>query len=132
LTAIAYVDASALVKLIVAEPESSALAETIRADWPYLLASEIVAVECHRAALRIGGAAPTLAANRLAAVGLLELTPEIRRRAEQAGPAELRALDAIHLATTLSVADQIGALLTYDVRLASAARSAGLTVRAPA
>ncbi len=95
-------------------------------------ASEIVAVECHRAALRLGGEAPQLAANRLAAVGLLEITPDVRRQAERRGPSDLRALDALHLATALSVADQIGALLTYDGRLASAARSAGITALAPA
>lgn len=61
----------------------------------------------------------------------MELTPDIRQQAEHLPPSELRALDAIHLATALSVADQIGAVLTYDVRLAGAARSAGLTVLAP-
>jgi predicted nucleic acid-binding protein len=119
------------VKLIVAEPESDALAETVQVDWPYLLASEIIAIECHRAALRAGGAAPKLAADRVAAVGLLGITPDVLRNAQKLGPPHLRALDAVHLATAVSVADQIGAVLTYDVRLAGAARTAGLTVLAP-
>jgi uncharacterized protein len=47
-------------------------------------------------------------------------------------PVELRSLDALHLATALSLADEIGVVLTYDDRLASAATAAGLTVRSPA
>lgn len=132
MSGIAYLDASALVKLIVAEPESAALAEAIQAEWPYALASEIVAVECHRAALRIGGNAPRIAASRLETIALLDVTPAIRKQAQRLGPAELRALDAIHLATAASVSDQIGAVLTYDTRLADAARAVGLDVQAPA
>jgi predicted nucleic acid-binding protein len=128
---IAYIDASALVKLIVPEPESAALVEAIESEWPYVLASEILPVECHRAALRVGGSAPELAAKRLEGVALVELTPDIRKRAQRQGPSELRALDAIHLATATSVAAQIGVVLTYDVRLAAAARAQGLVVEAP-
>lgn len=118
-------------KLIVEEPESSALAEAIRRDWPYVVSSEVISVECHRAALRLGGEARRLAVSRLAAVGLLELTPDIRRHAEQLGRPALRALDAIHLATALTVADHIGAVLVYDARLADAARAEGLHVLEP-
>ncbi|HEX2070279.1 MAG TPA: type II toxin-antitoxin system VapC family toxin [Thermoleophilaceae bacterium] len=132
MSGIAYLDASALVKLIVAEPESAVLAETIRAEWPYALASEIVTVECHRAALRVGGDAPRIAASRLGTVALLDVTPAIRKGAQRLGPPELRTLDAIHLATAESVSEQIGAVLTYDTRLADAARAVGLPVQAPA
>jgi uncharacterized protein len=131
MTGIAYLDASALVKLVVPEPETAALADAIRADWPHVVASEILAIECHRAALRVGGDASRLATERLAAVALLDLTPEIRRRSQEVGPPGLRTLDAIHLATALSVAEQIGAVLTYDDRLADAAVAAGLEVVAP-
>lgn len=132
MSGIAYLDASALVKLIVAEPESVALAEAIRSKWPYAVASEIVAVECHRAALRAGGDAPRVATSRLQAVALLDVTPAIRREAQRLRPPELRALDAIHVATAASVSDQIGVVLTYDTRLADAALAVGLPVRAPA
>ena len=132
MSAIAYLDASALVKLVVPEPESQALSAAIRSDWPHVLASEILAVEVFRAALRVGGDAPALAARLLRSVALLPLTPEIREDACRAGPPELRALDAIHLATAISVGGRIAAVLTYDVRLAAAARAAGLAVHAPA
>ena len=47
-------------------------------------------------------------------------------------PSSLRALDAIHLATALSLNSELGGLVVYDRRLATAARDAGLEVFAPA
>jgi uncharacterized protein len=128
---IAYVDASAFVKLFSAEPESEALSASIRTDWAAVLASEILSVEVSRAALRIGGNAPARAGDLLRAVSLLPLTAQIRKEAARIGPAELRTLDAIHLTTALSACDRIGAVLTYDERLASACTAAGLPVVAP-
>jgi antitoxin (DNA-binding transcriptional repressor) of toxin-antitoxin stability system len=46
-------------------------------------------------------------------------------------PAELRSLDAIHLATALLIREDVETLLTYDNRLAAAAREHGLVVAAP-
>jgi predicted nucleic acid-binding protein len=47
-------------------------------------------------------------------------------------PPGLRSVDAIHLASALAIRDELAALVTYDIRLAEAARAAGLTVLAPA
>lgn len=44
----------------------------------------------------------------------------------------VRSLDAIHLATALRGRSRLTAFLTYDKRLADAAREAGLPVEAPA
>lgn len=44
----------------------------------------------------------------------------------------LRSLDAIHLATALLIREDVDALLTYDERLAEAARAHGLAVASPA
>ena len=130
--AIVYVDASAFVKLFSPEPESEAVSAAIRSEWDAALASEIFAVEVFRAARRIGGTAAAQTVDLLRSVVLLPLTAEIRRDAGRVGPAELRTLDAIHLATALSAAERIGAVLTYDTRLASACTEAGLRVVAPA
>ena len=46
-------------------------------------------------------------------------------------PRPLRSLDAIHLATALSLGD-LDAMVTYDGRLATAAAEAGLEVASPA
>jgi predicted nucleic acid-binding protein len=128
---VAYIDASAMVKLLVPEPESGALVAAIGSEWPYLTASEILAVETARAALRSGSIAPALVARRLGSVALLPLTAEIRKDAGRIGPPTLRSLDAIHLATALSASERIGAVLTYDTRLASACTAAGLPALAP-
>ena len=129
---LAYIDASAMVKLVVSEKQSAALVAALSSEWPHLTASEILAVETARAAMRSGKATPALVAKRLASVALLPLTAEIRRDAGHVGPPGLRSLDAIHLATALGASERIGAVLTYDERLATACRDAGLRVLAPA
>lgn len=52
-------------------------------------------------------------------------------RAGDLGPGELRSLDAVHLAVALSIGPDLGAVLTYDVRLREAALSQGLEVESP-
>ena len=128
---IAYIDSSALLKLIVVEDETSAL-EADLASRDGLVTSSLAVVECHRAVRR--------AANRrivqrteqvFDAVYLLDLTPVILERASTIEPAMVRSLDAIHIATALSVDDDTLEVITYDDRMAEAARSGGLRVVQP-
>jgi predicted nucleic acid-binding protein len=130
--ALVYVDASAFVKLFSPEPESEAMAAAIDLEWQGALSSEIFAIEVFRAARRIGGTAVAQAVDLLRSVVLLPLTAEIRRDAGRVGSPELRSLDAIHLATAISLGDRIRAVLTYDTRLGEACSAAGLSVVAPA
>ena len=67
----------------------------------------------------------------LDALYLLEVTPAILEAAATAEPRLLRLLDAIHLATALSIADAQVEVITYDQRFADAARANGLTVVQP-
>jgi predicted nucleic acid-binding protein len=53
------------------------------------------------------------------------------REAATVTPRALGTLDAIHLVTGMAVKDEIEAFVTYDSRLAAAARAAGLQVIAP-
>ncbi|HEU4393599.1 MAG TPA: type II toxin-antitoxin system VapC family toxin [Solirubrobacterales bacterium] len=129
---LAYFDASAFVKLFWREPESEALLALLGNDWSLIGSSEILAVEASRAARRVGGGAPARAARLLATLTLVPLSPALRSQACLLGPPELRSLDAIHLATALSVRDRVGAVFTYDKRLAEASAEAGLQVLAPA
>ena len=46
-------------------------------------------------------------------------------------PVALRSLDAIHLATARELGDELGSLVTYDDRLAEAARALGHRVAGP-
>lgn len=129
---VAYIDASAFVKLFAAEPESAAIANAIDTELSNLVASEILAVEISRAAVRVGGDAPVVASQLLRRVALLPLSTEVREQACQVGPPLLRTLDAIHLATAISVRERIGVVLTYDSRLAEACATASLKPLAPA
>ena len=65
-------------------------------------------------------------------VALVHLEDEVRLLAATIPPTTLRTLDAIHLATAVSLSPDLDALVTYDLHLAEAARAAGLTVAAPA
>jgi uncharacterized protein len=64
-------------------------------------------------------------------VGLISLDDPVRQLAEETGTPGLRSLDAIHLATALSLGDDIGGFVCYDQRLALDANAAGLAVLAP-
>lgn len=127
-----YLDSSAIVKLIVHEPETTALVETVRAD-PELVSSVIARIEVLRAVQRAGArrAVADRAASILNRMALVQLDEGIVRTASALRPRELCTLDAIHLATALSLVPTVFSLITYDNRLASAARATQLTVVTP-
>jgi hypothetical protein len=130
-TAIAYLDASALVKLLVSEADSAALARWY-ADTDRALTSRIGIVETRRAiARRDTRVDPALLEAALATLDVVELDAAIGARAGSLEPALLRTLDAIHVATALEIGP-IDAFVTYDDRLAAAARDHGLPVVRPA
>jgi len=64
-------------------------------------------------------------------VALLPLDDAILDAATALRPTGLRSVDALHLATALSIRDEIGAFVTYDERLAVAATEHGLSVATP-
>jgi uncharacterized protein len=127
-----YIDSSALLKLVLDEPEHDALVEELsrHADR---VSSILLAIECRRGCRRAGASRRVLARleEELAAVTLINLDAPVWKLAGTVGPADLRSLDAIHLATALSLGDDPEALVTYDDRLAAAARLSGLAVRQP-
>ena len=127
-----YLDASALVKLIIQEPETEALRRHLSAD-AVLISSRLAAVEVRRVAARQSQHdAEEQVKSMLDTLSLVELDATIAWAAGTADPASLRSLDAIHLASAQSVASDISSVITYDLRLADAARAAGLTVVTPA
>jgi uncharacterized protein len=127
-----YLDSSAIVKLVVPEPETRALVETLRSD-PETVSSVLARVEVLRAVRRAGArrAVADRAEAILLRIALMRLEEGVVTTASKLRPLELRTLDAIHLATALSLAPALAGLITYDARLASAARAAGLTVQLP-
>jgi predicted nucleic acid-binding protein len=129
-----YLDASAIVKLVTDEAETAALRAWLEARAP-LLTSRISTVEVARAMLRKGPKSVRLGRAALddafRSVAIVELDVSIAQRAGTLSPATLRALDAIHLAAALGFGDEVATLVTYDMGLADAARTAGLEVVAP-
>ncbi len=125
----AYLDASALVKLAIDEPESKAV-ESFIDGFDEIVTSRVGLVETRRAVARSTGSdRPT--DEPLASVGSIELDAAIAASAAILEPATLRTLDAIHLATALALY-HLDAFVTYDARSAEAARSLGLPVASPA
>jgi uncharacterized protein len=126
-TGLAYVDASAFVKLVLLEAESDVLESALR-EWRWI-SSALLEVELMRA-VRRRKPSEVAAARRLLTTGeLIEIGPAVRRAASELDG--LRTLDAIHLASALSLEDHIGAFFAYDRRLAAAAQARGLTVTVP-
>jgi len=127
-----YLDSSALVKLVVAEPETPALLEFL-AGWPHRVSSALARVEVLRAVKRTG-AGPSVrrrAARILARVALIRVDDPVLATAVRLAPHELRTLDAIHLATARSL-DDLAGIVTYDKRLGRAAARAHMSVWSPA
>ncbi len=128
-----YFDTSALVKLVFDETESAALAEwlTLRADVPKV-SSDLSTIELLRTCRRVDEGAVEGAVLLLGGIDLLPIDRAIVEKAATLIPTELRSLDAIHLASALSVKTNLTALVAYDVRLCSAAAEAGIEVVSPA
>lgn len=131
-----YADASALVKLIVEEPESRALRSVVAgAD---LVASDLVLAEVPRAIRRAAAADPRLPAEALTAraaavldaVALHPVDQTVLRAAGALDAAELRTLDAVHVVAAALMAPLDG-FVTYDRRQAAAASLAGLPAISP-
>jgi predicted nucleic acid-binding protein len=130
-----YVDASAIVKLLVREPQSDSLQDYLR-DQPSRAVSRVATVEVQRAIARIRGLDAAAMAGRLRQVLdgliLLEFDAGVAAAAARLQPATMRTLDAIHLASAMELQDDLIAIVTYDRRMRDAATSIGLPTVAPA
>lgn len=125
-----YLDASALVKLVVPEPESSALRAEL-ARWDRRVSSALVRAELTRASARVGAAARRLAERVLATLDPIAVDDAILDAAGRLRPAELRTLDAVHLASAQALGSALGGLVAYDVRLLAGAQGARLPTIVP-
>ena len=128
---LAYLDTSAFVKAPLGERDARALAAAADA-WGMRASSAILRVEATRAAARVGAPAVEAVGAALRRVVLVPVDDEVLDIAAHVADPGVRSLDAIHLATALSLGDDLGVLLTYDARMADAARSLGLPVASPA
>jgi uncharacterized protein len=118
------------VKLAVAEPESVALRGYIRRRRN-TVTSALARAEVARALLTLGPAAVQRGRDVLDRVEVIRLGDHILASAGGLLPGELRTLDAIHLATAGEIGVDLGRIVTYDRRMADAAKVMGFTVVAP-
>lgn len=135
-----YLDASALVKLFLPEPESAAVNRML-AGQRQVVVSDLAVTETtsalarrRREGLLRASAAATVHRKMLETVEsgfvrLVSLDPPVHRQAERLllaiDDVALRAADALHLALALSAGATV--MATYDRRLAAAAFRVGLT-----
>jgi len=127
-----YLDSSALVKLAVTEPESAALADWLRDSSQLVrVSSPLVRVEVPRAVWRADPGSLPQAYTIVRRLREVRMTEAVLTRAAGVRPNVLRTLDAIHVASAMSVRDNLTALVSYDKRMLAAARDAGLPTASP-
>ncbi|MFT4166018.1 MAG: type II toxin-antitoxin system VapC family toxin [Microlunatus sp.] len=123
-----YVDTSVLGKMLVDSPESAALEDWLGANQDPLVSSDLLETELRRLAVRerLDQAEVTKALDH---VSLADLDRPVYRQAGLLPMRHLRTLDALHLQAAIRL--DADAMLTYDHRLADAARSLGIDILHP-
>ena len=125
-----YLDSSALVKLVIAEAESTALRRFLRGRVERVSCA-LARVEVIRAVWSHGVPAVTRARQLLRRVDLVHLDEELIEDGATLDAGILRSLDAVHLAAARTFGDELRAVVTYDERMRVAAMRLGLPVDAP-
>ncbi len=123
-----YVDTSALAKLVLSEAQSASMRE-IAVDS--MVTSALTTTELRRTVRRYAPHLAVAAESVLAGVMTLAVDAEVLRAASTVDPLTLRSLDAIHLASAMSVRDALDVFVAYDERLLDAARLAGIPTASP-
>jgi predicted nucleic acid-binding protein len=127
-----YIDSSAFVKLFLPEPDSPALTRYL-ASRPRRVSAMLLRTEALRTAVRAALSPKRMLLVRALLDGVSYMAADLTL-SDEAGilrPPEMRSLDAIHLATARALGTNLSALVTYDERLAEAARWYGMQVVSP-
>ncbi len=127
---VAYLDASAIVKTVIREPGSTSLRRYLGRATVHAT-SALSRAEVIRAIRRADAGAVPRALAALDALFLIGVTRSLLDAAGALDPAELRTLDAIHLASAQMLVPRLAAIVTYDARMAAAAAALGMPVEAP-
>ncbi len=125
-----YLDTSAALKLVVEEEESDALARAVDAAAPDLVGCWLLETEMRRAVQGEPALSHAAVSELLAGVDLYEVPASLFREAGLLPGADLRSLDALHLAAAVRIG--VDHLVCYDVRMSDSARALGISVIAPA
>lgn len=127
-----YLDTSALVKLVVAEDESSALKHYLGArPGDELFSAALARTELIRAVASNGAQAIVDARNLLDGIDTVNPTRQLLDDAGTMQPLGVRSLDAIHLAAARRAGSSLREVVTYDLRMLSAAADLGMATASP-
>ncbi len=128
----AYLDTSALVKLVVTESETAALRRWLN-DRPdrRVATSALARTELVRAVARADGSLVAHARRLLSAISEVAVDRVTLDHAALISLSSVRSLDAIHLASALSLGADVDVVVTYDERMREAADLVGLATAAP-
>ena len=124
-----YLDTSAALKLLVDEDESDAVARAIDDASADLVGCWLLETELRRAAMREAALTQQAVSQLLDGIDLYEVPASLFREAGLLPGANLRSLDALHLAAAVRIG--VDHLVTYDSRMSDSARAIGLSVLAP-
>ena len=127
----AYFDASALVKLVLAEDESDALRRFVDTQELRTVSCELARVEIVRVVRRGAPRAMVEARALIDELQVIEVTNAMLDLAGNIDPPHLRTIDAIHLAAASTLERDLQAIVTYDRRMQTGAAMLGLPVESP-
>ena len=125
------VDSSAIVKLIVDEPQSQSFGTWLKDCKQDLFVSEIAHTEVARAVLRVDSRLTSQLKTVFERFGTIRVSSQVLTVASVLNPSTLRTLDAIHLASCLILGDDLNGFVTYDDAQSEAAIQNGIKVVAP-
>ncbi len=126
-----YIDSSAFVKAIIAEPESACLRDFLAGERGRYVSSSLLRTEALRAIRYQGPDALRATREGLRRVDLVTIDDGILEAAGLVAPGLLRTLDAIHVATELALGDDLGMVMTYDERMIKASATLGIPTATP-
>lgn len=126
----AYLDASAIVRLVLDDTGATELVATLR-GLGNRLTSVVSRAEVARLVASRDAASMARANDVLARLAVIELDRGIVTAASTLRPPTLDLVGAIHVASAMLLADSLDVFLTYDPTIAAAARGASLPVESP-
>jgi predicted nucleic acid-binding protein len=124
-----YLDSSAILKYIFAEPERPALVKALTSQ---AISSELARLEVKRAVYRINPKDIILANEELSRINFVSISNQVLGVAESfTSSVTLATLDAIHVATAISLGKGIEGIITYDKQMITNAGKMGIKVLSP-
>ena len=111
------------------EPESAALIDYVGRSG--IISSDLVRTEVYRAVVRVKPSRGADVVSLIQQLDLIPLTAEVLDTAGRLTPPSVRSLDALHLASALTIRDELESFVAYDARLLDAAVALGLPVQSP-